>query len=94
MCLQYILWYGIIGTLLGRKLLRLTRLFRPLGGLGSLLFGISGGKTVLADGKPFGHSEEFVTVRARWPVVGLMLVVFCCVCASRVKFIVYCSIIK
>ena len=62
--LQYFLWYGLIGTLLGRKLLGLTRLFKPLGELGSLLFGLSGGRTVLANNRPFAHSEEFITVSA------------------------------
>jgi hypothetical protein len=59
---QYILWYGVLGTLIGRKLLWLARLMRPLGGIGSLLAGISGGRTVLANDQPFAHSEEFVMV--------------------------------
>lgn len=61
--LQYFLWYGILGTLLGRKLLWLTKLLRPLGELNTLLTGISGSRTVLANNQPFAHSEEFVTVR-------------------------------
>jgi hypothetical protein len=62
--LQYILWYGLLGTLLGRKLLWLTKLLRPLGQLNTLLTGIPGSSTVLAAGQPFAHSEEFVMVRA------------------------------
>lgn len=61
-CLQYILWYGILGTILGRKLLWLTKLLRPLGQLNTLLTGIPGSSTVLAAGQPFAHSEEFVMV--------------------------------
>lgn len=59
---QYILWYGLLGTLLGRKLLWLTKLLRPLGQLNTLLTGIPGSSTVLAAGQPFAHSEEFVMV--------------------------------
>lgn len=60
--LQYILWYGILGTILGRKLLWLKKLLRPLGQLNTLLTGIPGSSTVLAAGQPFAHSEEFVMV--------------------------------
>lgn len=73
--MQYILWYGIVGTLLKRKLLGWTKAFRKSGLLnklllglpglvGQLLFGIPGGDTVLAQGDlPFAHSEEFIAVR-------------------------------
>jgi hypothetical protein len=73
---QYFLWYGILGTIFGRKLLWLTRLLRPLGELSSGLFGISGGRTVLANKQPFAHTEEFVTVRHSTCAIG-------CHCAAH-----------
>lgn len=48
-CVQYVLWYGFLGTFLGRKLLGLARLLQPLGSLGSLLVGIPGSKTAFAN---------------------------------------------
>jgi hypothetical protein len=62
--LQYFLWYGILGTLLGRKLMGLTRLARRLPAfVGQFLFGIPGSRLVLAgDNLPFAHSEEFIAV--------------------------------
>jgi len=60
---QYFLWYGIIGTILGRKLYKLGRMFRFLGTLAQALFGIVGGPLILAgDKQPFAHSEEFIAV--------------------------------
>jgi len=60
---QYFLWYGILGTLFGSKLLWLTKLLRPLGIISQLLFGIPGGNTVLPGDKiPFAHSDEFIMV--------------------------------
>jgi hypothetical protein len=63
--MQYFLWYGILGTLVGRKLQRLTKLARRLPTfIGQFLFGIPGSKLVLAgDNLPFAHSEEFIAVR-------------------------------
>jgi hypothetical protein len=62
-CVQYVLWYGFLGTFLGRKLLGLARLLQPLGSLGSLLVGIPGSKTAFANNQPFGWTEEFIAVR-------------------------------
>jgi hypothetical protein len=58
-----VLWYGFLGTFLGRKLLGLARLLQPLGSLGSLLVGIPGSKTAFANNQPFGWTEEFIAVR-------------------------------
>jgi hypothetical protein len=61
---QYFLWYGILGTLVGRKLQSLTKLARRLPTfIGQFLFGIPGSNLVLAgDNLPFAHSEEFIAV--------------------------------
>lgn len=69
--LQYFLWYGILGALTGRKLHRLTRLFRRFPTfIGQFLFGIPGSNLVLAgDNLPFAHSEEFIAVSARVQLV-------------------------
>jgi hypothetical protein len=63
-CVQYFLWYGILGTLVGRKLHTLTKLFRRLPTfIGQFLFGIPGSSLVLAGNNlPFAHSEEFIAV--------------------------------
>ncbi|WIA21634.1 hypothetical protein OEZ85_000815 [Tetradesmus obliquus] len=61
---QYFLWYGILGTLFGRKLHTLTKLLRRLPTfIGQFLCGIPGSNTVMAgDNLPFAHSEEFIAV--------------------------------
>jgi len=60
---QYFLWYGILGTVFGSKLLWLTKLLRPLGIVSQIFFGIPGGDIVLPGDKiPFAHSDEFIMV--------------------------------
>jgi len=61
---QYFLWYGILGTLFGRKMMGLTKFLRRFpASIGQFLVGISGSKTVMAgDNIAFAHSDEFIAV--------------------------------